>query len=646
MESQDVCGPPVGQTVLNQLLVFSDMPAEFQKIATKTDRVRAVYHSHHRQLFAEINQQKYQLAAFREISMPAPIQLIPPMKLFVDYLKDRLSVGTIFSLPPGAFPGDLAIVPLGAAPEVFDGKNVVPTCLALAQKAPPVAPKIGRTFSMHRFFRVIKATLSGRFLQHDSSNKTACIGVMELQLGGREGDAAIFGHCGTTILHLNLDEIARVVGIELLLTQMTLWPQRISSMLDFQLPAAGASQPAMLAITACSAVGAGETLPWSGRSTKGWDRLVSCIMAIMSNPEGDGQCFFDAIEGQLRCVGVEGGVDICVQTLTDMMNAGVLFGKENEIGEHQITINHDSIKWKATSGVEMGDRALTSHVDGANPGQHPKLSLMMHLCSKGWTPMLADADKTDKAAYFSRGDKLLFLAMETRPKSYFIVLCLSEPILNRLAVSDETLPLIYHSMPDAYYRLLLRLEGRKRVQALQDLLGAAPNVKALSDKDFKELLPEEIEEPPDDDGWNLGLLAVKDMVPVIGSMLPIDKDIVQVHKMAKQVLSGVPASMVDFKSKWCRRFGPRDCSVHFDGFSHSSGRQRGWISCPHANHQACFKYVYVDSFESHRHCAAWLVEWSEHARAMPFVWTKYQHLAFRPALEEWQRHLDEMREVA
>ena len=328
-----------------------------------------------------------------------------------------------------------------------------------------------------------------------------------------------------------------------------------------------------------------------------------------------------------------------------MLSAGVLLSQETEFGDLLIRINHDAVKWKATSDVENGDRSLVSHVQWRKPSQHPKLSLMMHLCSKGWLPML----KGPAAGYYSAGDEQHFLALEGRPKTYFAVLCQADEVLQRLAISDESIPLIYHSMPDAYYRLLLRVDSSRSVQALLDLIGSAPNVEALTDKNFKELLPacDDGEGSGDDAGEeDMGLPALKDMVPAIGRLRPTDADIAQSHRIAKQVLSGIPASMVDIKTKWCRRFGGRDCYVHFDNCSHASGRQRAWIGCPHKFHHACFKYVYIDTYESPRECAAWLVEWSEHARGMPIEWSKQEHLRFRPPEEAWRLHMDEMREDA
>ena len=88
-----------------------------------------------------------------------------------------------------------------------------------------------------------------------------------------------------------------------------------------------------------------------------------------------------------------------------MLSAGVLLSEETEFGDLLIRINHDAVKWKATSDVEIGDRSLVSHVQWRKPSQHPKLSLMMHLCSRGWQPTL----KGPAAGYYSAGDERHFL---------------------------------------------------------------------------------------------------------------------------------------------------------------------------------------------------------------------------------------------
>ena len=159
------------RNLVKSLLSFSALSGEFLKVATRKEQIRAVYHYHPRQLFVKINEEKYQHVAFKDVTTPAVLQLIAPMKMVVDYLKDRLTVGTLFSLPPCCFPGELEIVVLGEAPEPFNARTLIPTCLALAQAASPPAPRIGARFSSHKFYKVINTSMNRRFLQHTAATR-------------------------------------------------------------------------------------------------------------------------------------------------------------------------------------------------------------------------------------------------------------------------------------------------------------------------------------------------------------------------------------------------------------------------------------------------------------------------------------------
>ena len=78
-------------------------------------------------------------------------------------------------------------------------------------------------------------------------------------------------------------------------------------------------------------------------------------------------------------------------------------------------------------------------------------------------------------------------------------------------------------------------------------------------------------------------------------------------------------------------------TARFDGFSHSSGNQRGYMTCcMNRVHGSCYKYRYVKDFSSHRHLAAWLFAWDLGAGDSG---CKAAHLRYEPRPEAVQRIL-------
>ena len=73
--------------------------------------------------------------------------------------------------------------------------------------------------------------------------------------------------------------------------------------------------------------------------------------------------------------------------------------------------------------------------------------------------------------------------------------------------------------------------------------------------------------------------------------------------------------------------------VHFDGCTHSSGIQRGYVSCPNLRHPNCFKYRQIDQFADWQECAAWLALWLRDGKHEEI---KQDHTDFEPYPDEVQ----------
>ena len=119
-------------------------------MATYIDAVKAVYHCLPSQMFKNVNEEKLMHHTFKMAASREAPQVDLQTKMFVDYAKDRLQPGTIFSLPRtclpavAGFPDELAIVPVGEAPPLaFDPTKIVQDALVAAGLAAPADVKLG-----------------------------------------------------------------------------------------------------------------------------------------------------------------------------------------------------------------------------------------------------------------------------------------------------------------------------------------------------------------------------------------------------------------------------------------------------------------------------------------------------------------------
>ena len=611
--------------------------------------IQYVYHFHPKQLFLQINAAKFAHTAFKDVVSPAPIPKPQTLKLFLDFLKDLWSVGTIFSLPLCAQPERevLDVVPFGEVPPpIFSADTVVGQCLAAAHSPPPPDPVIGLAFKDHKFYRVVNSSLKRRFLQHCALDKDASIGVVELQLGGRNADGtAIFGETDGGIRHINLLRCAETAGVEQLLLGSVIWPEMVSATLKLMLPGAGKHAHGMLPLPALAEGRAAVAVSASkaGACSARWQATLSQILTFLG--QEDEECSLDFSAGRMISLDSSRSEEVDGSVVQDLVSAGILHSGVNEFSELKLRINYDSVTWCSTSGVRIGHMALTSHVRLDRLWKHPKLALMMHLSADGWLAL----DDKEKDSHYEHGGAQLFVASHQRPKSYFAVLCVVDRVLQKLSIAEGTLPLVYHHMPDMYYRCLMSLSTAKQMLALTDILERTEDVRSLRDQEFKTLLSEEDgdsavwDDGPDErDPTAFGVLALRDHPAGPGKAN--DADIRRVHQIAQQVLKGIPAAMVDIRSRWRSVDEDRLGVVHFDNCSHSSGKQRAYISCPLSHHKACFRYTTVELHESPGHAAAYLCSWANYARDKPVTFTKEKHKNHNPSDADVATLLSSMRE--
>ena len=90
----------------------------------------------------------------------------------------------------------------------------------------------------------------------------------------------------------------------------------------------------------------------------------------------------------------------------------------------------------------------------------------------------------------------------------------------------------------------------------------------------------------------------------------------------------LPDTMTTFKLELIGR------QVRFDGASHQSGKQRGWVNCRcnrdglGVRHEGCYKYRFVKDFpDGHVGCASWLLAWDAGG---PTCRDREEHYAYEP----------------
>ena len=90
---------------------------------------------------------------------------------------------------------ELALVALADAPPPFNEATIVQDALAVlaADLCAPLRVRMGIHMQHHRFFRVVKGNIAGRFLMnHEVGADSERVGVVELTLAGRAGAAGLF----------------------------------------------------------------------------------------------------------------------------------------------------------------------------------------------------------------------------------------------------------------------------------------------------------------------------------------------------------------------------------------------------------------------------------------------------------------------
>jgi hypothetical protein len=220
------------------------MPQGFVDHARCKDIIQAIYYCLPRQLFCDIKVDEALHSKMQKARKPALPDAPAEVRMAVDYFKERLQPGDIFSVPSDFLQGALTMHG-GAGPAAaeaalaHDHHSILTDALALVSSPSDTghATTLNSKQIGHRWFRVIKSDLSRRFVQHDDGRRSFCISVMQVTLLDKVGGKGVFSSAQCSFYTLDLWAAIEKVGFASLLRSQILWNKDASPTLSLSIPA-------------------------------------------------------------------------------------------------------------------------------------------------------------------------------------------------------------------------------------------------------------------------------------------------------------------------------------------------------------------------------------------------------------------------
>ena len=123
------------------------------------------------------------------------------------------------------------------------------------------------------------------------------------------------------------------------------------------------------------------------------------------------------------------------------------------------------------------------HLENVLPCDRTKMELAITLQRQGWV-----SKPLKGGSWYAKGSPKTYVLDIARPKSYYEVLVQVEPILSIFPSSEDVLPLVYHGMPSAYYKILLNARDSLCIEKLLAITDSAADVSKLQGTAFKPLV--------------------------------------------------------------------------------------------------------------------------------------------------------------
>lgn len=286
------------------------------------------------------------------------------------------------------------------------------------------------------------------------------------------------------------------------------------------------------------------------------------------------------------------------ESIATLNRANVVTAYDDEFGERRFALNMRNLSW--SMDLEVDSPVLEAVYDRSvnDTAKLTKFEIMCKLTSAGWREAQQPPPlELDKPRCFA-------IRNVERSHSYWLVMLHSGHLL------QNGISVIFHDLPKHYYDCLLQLPT-----ADATTLSARQDLHALSDKDFLNILRGRIPAPPEElalcDGDD-------DAVPIPTAAL-----VMAAHPTQNEVLSSTSSHSLQPTG------GGHQCTVRFDGWSHSSGHRRAYTACQ--QHPECFKYRQIRAFPNEHRVLAYMWWWSSMG---PACATKREHLACEPSPSE------------
>lgn len=201
--------------------------------------------------------------------------------------------------------------------------------------------------------------------------------------------------------------------------------------------------------------------------------------------------------------------------------------------------------------------------------------------------------------------------------SYFTCLLQHDRILGK-GISE-----IKHKMVEGYYVALLQCGD------LAPLEARSHDLRRLSNKAFFDFMRGK--PLPETEQGQLAIVDVEAALAIEDG--PLAQDMVALHG------DGIAAMMRPVRIEVREVANVDFIEVKWDGFSHSSGIQRGYTRCLDSDHEACYRYMQVNRASSRKEVCLTLSAWAV-ATTMGQI-SREEHQRFQPS----RRDIDEFESV-
>ena len=629
-----------------KLLKFLSLTPAFVNSASLNEAIQAIYHCHPRQLFENLSADVPVHNAWDQATRFKALKATASEQLFIDYLRERLPDGSIFSLPTHvaatAFPGTAMLALPDAAvaePAAIEGAPPPPDAvaeLAVVAAAPAAAPikasphvlgalevAVGAClapaslrmadYCQRWHYKVVCSNVSRRFFLHAEPRKSVVMRVVRLRVCD-QGEGPILVPADRTATNFDILAVLHAVTARVFLQGLIVWRARGQQQLHLALP----EVPIALA----------------------HDCAAQHVLRPLMSFEGAGSepgGFWCPISGRLISMTCDLNVETSAEVIDSLIASGALIATASDFGELVVHVNFQVLRLGEGQIALEGSANCLEHITLQTLPFASKLAVLMHLHAHGWRPRPA-RELTD----YTIGDEKLYVLEEKRSKWYFCALALSGLILERLPLSHG-LPGIRHHLSACYHRALCTLTD---LAQLKKVLALADNAKP-ADKEFKALLDDADDDAEaEEEGYEAGHALA---LPAPAATMGADMDAQSMLLAAAQVVRALAPGSADFtKHPQCEVDG-HTVSVHFDNFSHSSGKQRAYVKCLCKAHVRCFHYGVLDQWPDERTAVAWLAAWAVYPTTEPGKGIdRWDHRRFVPSdarLAELLPHVSGLDEV-